>query len=302
MFVRAPIIAVAIVTVLAWFPVRGHAQEADDFDVLDSTVGYIDIPVPADILRLRYDAGYRFLFPNRGEFFYPKPGPSGPGLPRAESRIDYQELFLYGETLLVPRVSAFLEVPVRAINPEVNANATGFSDLTTGVKVGLIDDSWCHLTGQLRVYTPTGDGDRGLGTEHVSLEPGLLFLGQCTDRCNLYGELRYWVPIGGTNFAGDIIRYGLGASYELLDPCGGRRVAPVVEFVGWTLLDGLKSRLTPGGVLGPLDATGDTIVNAKVGVRFGWGGPMDFFVGYGQALTGNQWYQNVLRLECRWAY
>ena len=302
MFVRRWVLAAALAALMAGYPPRGHAQDDGDFTVLDSTVGYIDAPIPGNVLRLRYDAGYDFLFPNRGEFFYANSAPDGPGLPRPESKVDYQELFLYGETLLCPRVSAFLDVPVRAINPEVNANATGFSDLSTGVKVGLVSDPLWQLTGQFRVYAPTGDGDRGLGTAHVSLEPGLLFQARGPGRSNLYGELRYWIPIGGTDFAGDVARYGLGASYDLLDPADGLRVTPVVEFVGWTLLDGQQSRLTPAGLLGPQDATGDTIVNAKVDVRFGWGGPMDVYAGYGRAITGDQWYQNVLRLELRRAY
>ena len=55
------------------------------------------------------------------------------------------------------------------------------------------------------------------------------------------------------------------------------------------------------------DADGDTIVNAKVGVRFGFGSLQeqgllsrsDLYVGYGRALTGTVWYKDILRVEYR---
>ena len=46
-------------------------------------------------------------------------------------------------------------------------------------------------------------------------------------------------------------------------------------------------------------AAGDTIVNAKVGVRFKLGEFGDFYTGYGRALTGSRWYEETLRVEFR---
>jgi hypothetical protein len=144
---------------------------------------------------------------------------------------------------------------------------------------------------------PTGDARRGLGTDHVSLEPGLLFFHRCTDRCRLEGELRYWTAVGGTAFAGDVLRYGIGAQYDLYRDCC-TRVTPVVELVGWEVVDGLK------GVFGdpvPQDAAGDSILNIKFGVRAGWG-RCDVYAGFGQALTSQRWYDDTFRLEWRWLY
>ena len=47
-----------------------------------------------------------------------------------------------------------------------------------------------------------------------------------------------------------------------------------------------------------MSASGDTIINAKLGVRAG-GQRQDFYVGYGRALTGEQWYQDIVRFEYR---
>ena len=101
--------------------------------VSDSTVGYIDNAIPGDIFRLRFDAAYDFTRATRAEFFYARPHPLGPGLPRPEPRIDYQDLSAYLEIAPSDRLSAFVELPWRFLNPEVNANANGFSDKTATV-------------------------------------------------------------------------------------------------------------------------------------------------------------------------
>jgi hypothetical protein len=43
---------------------------------------------------------------------------------------------------------------------------------------------------------------------------------------------------------------------------------------------------------------GDTIVNAKLGLRIG-SGNADFYASYGRALTGDVWYKDIVRLEFR---
>jgi hypothetical protein len=120
----------------------------------------------------------------------------------------------------------------------------------------------------------------------------------------LLGELRDNIPIAAEDdFAGQVLRYGVGVSY--LAYCGERmRVAPVVELVGWTVLDGKE--FSPDG--GIKSAGGDTIVNAKIGARFNFGDTSeggnflshsDLYVGYGRALTGDVWYKDIVRVEYR---
>jgi hypothetical protein len=170
--------------------------------------------------------------------------------------------------------------------------------MNAGFKYALVNGPDLVTTFQLRTYIPTGDPRRGLGTDHVSLEPALLAWDRLTERVCVYGELRYWIPIGGTDFAGDVIRYGIGISYG--KPCAeGFWVTPVVELVGWTVLDGKESVSTIPLVSGVNDASGDTIVNAKFGARLGYGSRADFYAGYGRALTGDVWYKDILRVEFR---
>lgn len=267
----------------------------------DSRVGYIDDAIPGNDFRLRFDAGYNFRRPTRAEFFYPKPGPQGPGLPQPEPRIDYQDLSAYLELAVTDRLSGFVEVPWRFLNPEVNPDHNGVGDMNAGVKYAFVDTPDRVATIQFRTYIPTGDSHRGLGTDHVSLEPAVLLYRPLTERLGFEGEFRVWVPVGGTDFAGDILRYGGGLYYDLLRTCR-LRATPVAEVVGWTVLSGKESQaFLPGGVAVG-DAAGDTIVNAKLGVRLGFREFGDLYAGYGRPLTGDRWYENTFRVEWRVAF
>lgn len=265
--------------------------------VRDSTVGYIDSAVPISQFRFRWDQAFNNNRPTRAEYFYPRGAPQGgPGLPLPETNINFQDLTGYLEVAGSQRWSVFVEAPVRILHPQVNQDATGFADMNAGFKVVMLEGEQWLLTGQLRSYLPTGQADRGLGTHHVSLEPALLFNYRVADWLSLEGEFRFWAPIGGTDFAGDILRYGVGVAVGQRQP-DRFWATPVVEFVGWTVLNGLESA---GAAV--LSAQGDTIVNMKAGVRFGVGERADFYAGYGRALTGDVWYQDIVRLEFRYRF
>ena len=77
------------------------------------------------------------------------------------------------------------------------------------------------------------------------------------------------------------------------------RIRPVVEFVGWTVLDGQATFATSPGLFAVEDVDGDTIVNAKFGVRLGIDDRKDLYVGYGRCLTGDRWYEDIIRIELR---
>jgi hypothetical protein len=283
---------------LIWAAGAVHAQGTGGVVVTDSSVGYIDEAIPANLLRFRADAAFNNNRPTRAQFFYAPTPPRGPGLPLPESRVDYQDLSACAEVLLLPALSTFVEVPVRFLNPDINADTWGLADMNVGIKYALLDEQSRVVTLQLRTYVPTGDPHRGLGNSHASLEPAVLFLQGLGDRARLEGELRCWVPVGGDTFAGDIVRYGLGVSYDLCKN-DALRLAPVVEVVGWTVLGGKESALVGSGPPRIQDAFGDTIVNAKLGLRLAVGDRVDFYAGWGRVLTGDRWYENIYRLEMR---
>ncbi|MBY0521911.1 MAG: transporter [Gemmataceae bacterium] len=303
----APPVTPPMTSALPTAPEAGQAFGGEGFSVATSNVGYIDNAVPMTQFRIRGDAAYGNNRPDRAEFFYPKCGcfaiagldPRAPGPPLPERKVDYQEITAYLELALPgQRFSGFAEVPFRLINPQDNANTAGLSDVIVGFKYAIVADKERFVTFQLKTYIPSGDPDRGLGTDHVSVEPGILFYQQIGKRLRIEAELRDWIPIGGTNFAGNVLRYGVGASYEVYET---EKVQfwPVVEFVGWSVLNGQEFDGNTGAVF---DAGGDQITNVKVGLRTFLGKHASIYAGYGRAVTGAVWYKDMARLELRLTY
>jgi hypothetical protein len=313
-----------IIPPLTEAPEMGPALGAAGFSIASSNVGYIDSAIPFTGLRFRYDSAYDLTHPNRAEYFYAKyRSIGGNGVAFAETRVDYQEFRTALEYAWARRFSTFIEMPVRLINPELNNNAAGWGDLNFGGKFAAIADDTTFLTFQMRTYVPTGPGARGLGTNHVSLEPGLLFWKRVGDRLLLEGGFQDWIPINGSDYAGNVLQYGLGASYAVYQSCKCR-VSPVVEFVGWTVLAGKDTDFILGpittatagqqqgggtavgglGAVGTFNnpARGDTIVNVKGGVRVDIANQWSIYAGYGHALTGATWYKDLFRFELRWAF
>lgn len=262
--------------------------------IQDSSVGYIDPAAPADQVRLRTDLGYNFRNPNRAEFFYAK------GLPRAERSVDFVDQTLYLETMIGPAASLFVEGGVRFLNPDRNDNATGLGDFNAGFKYAFYTDACSIFSAQVRTYVPTGDDGRGLGTGHVSVEPALLGYVRLSQDLGLAGEVRYWCPIQGSDFAGSILRYGLGLRWDAMRT-DDVRVAPILEAIGWSVLDGRETQFQPDGTGLVRDVDGTTIVNVKAGVRIEVG-RAGMYVGYGRAVSGARWYEDIVRVEFRWLY
>ena len=272
-------------------------------------------------------------------------GPTGPNSSirkmdrdaSARQPVNFQEQTTYLEYAPLPYLSGFVEVPVRwlhippaiSVVPEHHPgqlqpaqNFSGFSDLRLGFKYALVTDPGYFYTFQLRTYLPTGNGATGLGTAHATLEPGLLVYQRLTERTFFLGEFKDWIPLHGSTFspgntneirkhyAGNVLTYGAGFMYNLW-VTDHYRAAPLVEFVGWTVLGGLKE-VSPN--LPPQSASGDTIVNVKVGAVFALGDYIDrdrlpplsdrlnLYVGYGRALTGDWWYKDILRVNLTWYY
>ena len=216
----------------------------------------------------------------------------GPGT-QPEAKINYQEFSSYLELCANERFSAFVELPLRAIQFETNSgdDGSGIGDVNAGFKFAVIHDANQYLTAQLRVYVPTGNSYAGLGTGHTSIEPALLYWRRLSDRISVQAEFRDWIPMGGSDFQGNVLRYGLGGGYDLITPCcggdRGMRLTAVTEVVGWSVLSG--EGLTENGII---DASGTSIVNLKIGPRLSWG-QNSLYAGWGHALTEQAWYRDI---------
>lgn len=306
-----------------------------------SMVGYIDNPIVESQIRIRFDDAFDDRFPDRSEFFYAKcscftllnllpnplplaydphaPGP-GRGVPRS---INFQQLFVNLEYSPQHRFSAFVDVPIRWLQPRgfqplppaslgflPFSNQSGLSDVTAGFKFAAVASEGTFLTLQVKGYFPSGAASKGLGTKHYSVEPSLLMYHSFSDRWTLEGQIGDWHPIGGSagvpitnsgGFAGDVLFYGIGPSYKLYSR-NRIQIAPVVELFGWHVLGGFQT--LPGG---PVDSaasevSGLNIVNLKFGVRTNIGFHNSFYVGFGQALTHDDWYKHIVRLEYRYSF
>jgi hypothetical protein len=323
-------------------------------------VAYVDSAIIGSQVRIRFDDAFHDSAPDRAEFFYPQcsctnvNGAPGPNFPGASGNINFQQIYLEAEYAPVSRFSIFTEVPFRWIEPQPGSfltgsydpNATppevpstqtnsGISDVRAGFKLALAASSNHSLTAQLKAYFPSGDGSLGLGTDHYSIEPSLLYYQRLSQRWVIESQIGDSHPIGGslgetvgtttlTNFAGDVFFYGIGPSYLLIN--GEHfKLAPVVEMFGWHVLSGLgtlpgsftqpgSNNPLPSNYICSIDNTGTTglgcsnsaggtnIVNLKVGLRTSFGNRNSVYVGFGQAVTHAVWYEHIIRIEYRYSF
>jgi hypothetical protein len=274
-------------------------QQSGDVPESESGVSFIDSALPWSQVRLLIDGNYDFRRPGRAAYLFPKSGqPGDPGWWQPERRVDWQEITSIIEYAIIPStLSVFANLATRFVNPDINANDWGFDDVDIGVKWAFFSVPGLTTTFQLRGTIPMHSGP-GLGSMHYSVEPGLLVNLRPIDWLALEGELRFWQPIGGTDFAGEMVRYGLGLTI------GSRSysdfwITPVLEAVGWSVLGGKELIYFSPDSAAVRSADGDTIVNAMGGVRFGFGDCGDIYLGYGHSLTGDAWQHWLWRVEFR---
>jgi hypothetical protein len=188
-------------------------------------------------------------------------------------------------------------------------NESGLSDVQAGFKFAALASSSHYLTFQFRAYTPSGDSSKGLGTNHWSVEPSLLYYQKLSSRWAVEGQLTYWHPIGGSagvpvtnheGYAGDIFNYGIGPSYRLINR-ENFRLSPVVELVGWKVLGGFET--APGPIdNAAAEVSNINIVNIKVGARASFGRHNSIYAGFGRAVTFSDWYRDLFRIEYRYSF
>jgi Putative MetA-pathway of phenol degradation len=270
-------------------------------NINDTFVSFIDSAVPRSIIGLRFDGAYGDRQPMRATYLFAKggvPGANGFALP--ETNVDTLGLSTYAEYSVMPWLSFFVEGSYKWVNPDVNANTSGAGDTAYGLKLCTWSDSNIIATIVLRVYQPSA-ANASLGTGHWSIEPGLLAAYRISPDFHLEGEFRYWMPLGSDDFSGNILRYGAGLSYGHRNP-NGFWYAPVVEAIGWTVLGGKTMIASSPDNFVIQDARNTTIANAYLGMRLGYGQNLDFYLGYGRALTGQYWARDMYRVEVRLSF
>ena len=261
--------------------------------------GYIEWAAPSNQFRLRYDSMFSNSFPDRAEFFYPRRG--GPGPSPAPTRVDLKEVRAYSEFKVEGNLSFFTDIPVRWLEA-ANLSTVGLGDIEAGTKYAFVNEDDRTATFMLRTYFPSGLGIDGLGTGHFSIEPGILFQQSVGPETVVFGELRDWISLGGTNFAGNVLRYGIGVAHELVEH-DSWTMSPIMEAVGFSVLSGLQTN----PVTLAAESGKTTILNLKVGLRFNvrknrGKETNSLYVGFGHAVTSDEWYQQILRIDYTMLY
>jgi hypothetical protein len=313
------------------FSEQSAAFAGDTFAMTDGVGGYIDNAVLRNRVRLRYDYMEGINPSDRAEYLSASPLALGGRAGQPLGNLKYQEIRTYVEWKFHDQVSVFAEFPVRMVDNAIgqldllqgnftNTHNRGAGDINAGLRYALWQQPGSYLTGQVRVYMPTGDAAAYLGTGHAAIEAGLLFQHQ-RDRLTFFGQVLDWQASGagrfslantnlpasrqfdGKLFGGNVLQWGVGMGYDLgrrVDHCCVSRLTLVMEVVGWNVLDGLQSNVSGAGpnqqgdILS--DATGDTIVNGKYGLRYTIG-CNSLYAGYGTAWTSDWWYTDMFRLE-----
>jgi len=216
----------------------------------------MDSSQPSNNRLFRFDLANGFPLPDRAEYFWAKPGKG----PAAETGVDYQDFRLRTE-IGGERLSVITEIPLRSLDPVINGNTTGMGDMNVAVKTVMLDGNSWQLTQIFRTYTPTGAFRKGLGTGHVSLEPGVLATHRWRPTTFIHHELKYWIPLGGDPaHSGQVLRYGLGYSH-LLHETDAFAVIHTCEFIGFWFLDGGKGDISA-------DIDGEPAFQMYPGIRF----------------------------------
>lgn len=238
-----------------------HLQEEDDIlERYNNSIGikiapyslfHIDSAQTGNVFRMRFASVFDYHRPDRSEYFWKGIDGRGPAAaatspPRAETGLDYQQIYIYNETAPSEFASAFTEYPIWILDPEQNANTAGPGDITIGLKAVMIKDENWTVTSLTKTYTPVGTPGRGLGRGHLALEQGVAVLLRAGRRMYLHSDLKFHYPIAAdADHGGEVLIGGIGFSRVLwTDPIAppiGRSRALILtgETVITSFLDGL---------------------------------------------------------------
>ena len=291
-----------------WRPVRRPLERLFGPRSIDQGIGHerlafapmeIEVTQPQNQYRFRFDAFNNFESPDRAEFLFAAP-PTGPP---PEPAVDFQDLRAMFE-IGGPAFSVGTEIPIRIMDPEFGGNTAGLGDMSIAAKTRLLDGSDWQISQYFKTYLNTGAFRKGLGTGHVSLEPGVLARYKWSDELYWHGELRYLFPLGGDPaWQGQVLRYGVGWSHLLYEN-DSFAILDTMEFVGQTVLDGQEYDFA---VMGPVDTDGIGLFNIYPGLRFvrdgnGDLGTCELGITGTVGMGNSSWFDSMMRIEIRWIY
>jgi hypothetical protein len=271
-------------------------------------ISFIDTTQPQNNFRMRLDAAYDYMSPDRAEYFWARidgRGPTTNPSQGGEISVDYQDIRAYIE-LGGKKFSVGTDLPIRMVDPVLYDNTAGLGDISITTKTVLVDCKQWQITNLLRTYIPSGDASAGLGTGHASLEPGFAFRYRWSDITYLHGDLKLWIPLGADEIhGGEVLSYGVGISHVWREN-DSTAIMPTLEIVGYSFLDGRwTAPLGMGG--GSIEIDGQDIVNIHPGIRWVWDRgcachvrELGLFGGF--STSSSSLYEGMMRLEYRWMW
>ncbi len=266
---------------------------------------FVDGARPNNNTRFRWDYGDHLTYPDRGEFFWARADGKGKGpkaaltTVKAVPYLDYHELSIVSEIAAGP-ASAAISLPYRSVSASPFGNdSAGFADMTITAKSLLVDSELFLCALQFRTFIPTGNFGKGLGTGHVSLEPGLLFGLRLTPETYLQGQVLEWIPIAGDpSYAGAALLWGVSANHLLWQPVKDVQLIGTLELNGTSFQDGLYT----DPVLGPQKLSGQNALSLGNGYRIFFCNTFDVGAAIDFGITGKYMVRDQLRFEMRFRY
>ncbi len=272
----------------------GHERLA--FSLFD-----IDPAQPFNNFRIRTVLANRMRLPDRAEYFWAKTG-GIKGPPKGESVINYQEARMRME-LGSKKLSTAFEIPIRAVDPVENLNHAGLGDMQLIVKTVLLDGKQWMLTQYFGTHFATGNAAAGLGTGHVSLEPGLLFRNELREHTWMHGELKFWFPLGADpQHGGQVLKFATGFN-QVWSETDHNAWIPSIEFVAYSVLNGIAT--DSAGILRPID--NDAIFYLTPGLHYVVDNKGDFGLfeigsAVSLAVSRERFSDSTWNLDMRWSW
>ena len=116
-----------------------------------------------------------------------------------------------------------------------------------------------------------------------------------TPDCYLQGQFSWWIPIGGDQqYEGDVFHCHFSLNHKLWEPFPGLLFVGTLELNEWTVTDGEVT--APDGT--PV-AGHATMLSAGPGIRMFVCNKLDTGVGSAISLTGDRWFDELVRVDFR---
>src|SRR5262249_39631958 len=158
-----------------------------------------------------------------------------------------------------------------------------------------------QFTFAFNTIVPSGNFNRALGTNHVSLEPAALMALKLHPRTYLQSELAYRIPVGGDGtYQGPVLHYHCSLNH-LLSSCGHDiQLIGVAELNGYEICGGAYTDPVTGA---PLSAKSiGSSISIGPGVRLVICDKIDFGVGSAFNITDDSMGDEILRVQFRWRF